>query len=181
MNRSYSFLLALLVPSSLFAMTRNSFILRTLENKTAYNIDISGFGFSELLGAYEKKQINVSLTLLKNQPRWESQELLVIAKQAQKIIKLMIEIDHGLNEFDNYHNDFVVIKKILPSTKRFFKDAPTIAAWSRRNYLLLAPQNYVIDILFKGDELEKTRLTVKEQPLVIYPEENKKTMHGLEL
>lgn len=181
MFRQYCLLYCLFLPYVAQAMISNSFTIGVLDNRTSYAIEIFGFGFFESLAAFEKKEINVPLVLTKLQPRWESQELYVTAKKTYKDIKFVLEIDHGLNEFDDYHNDFVALKKILSPAKRFFKDAPTLAAWMRRNYIPLAAQNYLINIIFRGNNLENTEILVKENLLRIYPKENQKTTNGLDL
>lgn len=155
-------------------MNKVFFKLGEIENKTNYKISLFGAGISWTLYPDEKKEMNRPIELKRFQPTWKDAKILIVAEQDAKEIETILEIDHGLNEFNGLLNSFVTLKKTLSASEKIFKDAPTLARWERRNYTLESSIEYVINIKFAGEGLKETKIKVNEQRMV-YKEVVKET------
>ncbi|MFZ5953615.1 MAG: hypothetical protein ACOYT8_00780 [Candidatus Dependentiae bacterium] len=184
MNNFGRFSLVMFVLSfglSVHGMNKVFFKLGTIENKTNYKISLFGAGISWTLYPDEKKEINQPIELKQSQPIWKDAKILIVAEQGAKEIETILEIDHGLNEFNELLNSFITLKKTLSASEKIFKDAPTLARWKKRNYTLGSPIEYVINIKFAGEGLKETKIKVNEQRM-LYEEvikETKKTSYEL--
>lgn len=155
------------------AMNNISFKLGTIENKTDYDILISGFGISDFLSPRTEKKINLPIYLSKHEIEFEAQ------KKGKKI-EAILEIDHGPNPFDFRFSTFIELKKIISMGKRIFKDAPIFAEWEKRNYVRPSyPINYIINIIFEGEELKSSIINVDEKRILY--NETKKELPELDM